>query len=293
MGIFEGILLVSDFDGTFTSRVPENYKKNVEAIKKFRRGGGLFAFATGRDYHSLLAIEPDFDNITNAPVIISNGARLYDTIKKEYIVSYTLDLSLFSGFLDILYSLYPETGVRFSCECGLVTADLNEVLKDDLADIFMRGTNVRVMPFAEFAASCKNVYKCVMVNEPEITDRLKELAVSFCEKNAESGREICFTKSYARGLEAVNKNASKGATAKKLKEYLGGRDGIEYKLYAIGDYDNDLDMIKLADCGAAPANALEEVKRAANIITAACDDGALADFIDIIERGKLCNPRII
>jgi len=279
---FKGMLLVSDFDGTFTSRVPENYKKNVEAIEKFKRGGGLFAFATGRDYHSLLAIEPEFENISNAPVIISNGARLYNTRKKEYIISHTLDLNLFSGFLEILYSLYPETGVRFSCEGGLVTSDLNEILKDDLADIFMRDTTVRVMPFDELAASGENVYKCVMVNKPEITDRLKELAVSFCEQNAEAGRGICFTKSYARGLEAVNKNASKGATAKKLKEYLSGRDGFEYKLYAIGDYDNDLDMIKFADCGAAPSSALEEVKKAASIITAACDDGALADFIDKI-----------
>jgi len=285
MGKFTGILLISDYDGTFTSRIPGNYKKNVEAVEKFKQNGGLFAFATGRDYHSLLAIEPEFENIANAPVIISNGARLYDINKKEYIISHTLNLILFSGFLEILYKNYPETGVRFSCEGGLVTPGLNGILKDDLRDIFMRDAHVREMPLEKLIGSGENVYKCVMVNKPETIDRIKELAMIFSGSNKAAGREICFTKSYARGLEAVNKAASKGATALKLKEHLTARDNREYKLYAIGDYDNDLDMIKLADCGAAPENALEEVKKAAKIVTAACADGAVADFISII--GKL------
>ena len=283
MGEFTGILLISDYDGTFTSQVPENYKKNVDAVGEFKKNGGLFAFATGRDYHSLLAIEPDFENIANAPVIIANGARLYDINAKNYIISHTLDLVLFSNFLEILYKRYPETGIRFSCDGGLVTPCLNELLIEDLNDIFMRDARVREMPFEQLRASGEGVYKCVMVNEPGTVDALKALAAEFCGSNPDAGCGIYFTKSYARGLEAVNKSASKGATALKLKEYLNARDKIKYKLCAIGDYDNDLDMIALADHGAAPANALDEVKKAAKTITAAASDGAVADFIEIIK----------
>jgi len=277
MGKFTGILLVSDFDGTFTSRIRENYKKNVDAVERFKSDGGMFAFATGRDYHSLLSIEPDFENIANAPVIMANGSRLYDTNKKEYIFSHVLDLPLFSEFLDGIYEIYPDLGVRFSCESGLVVPAMNKIIKDDLSDLFMQSISVRTMSVKELIESGEKVYKCVMIHTPEITNHLRELSHGFYGR-----REICFTKTYDRGFEAVNINASKGATALKLIEYLNKRNNLEYKLYAIGDYDNDLDLIKSADFSGAPANALDEVKKAAAVITAAANEGAVADFIKII-----------
>jgi hypothetical protein len=273
MGKFTGILLVSDYDGTFTS-TRGNYKRNIEAVEKFKSCGGAFTLATGRDYHSLSAIEPGFKNITNAPVIMANGSRLYDTVRCEYIFSHVLNLPLFLEFLDGIYKIYPDLGVRFSCEEGLVVPVINKIIQDDLNDLFMKTTPVRVMSAKELAESGEKIYKCVMIHEPEIIDHLRTLAFEF-----DGRREICFTKTYARGFEAVNINASKGATAKKLLEYLNARDNLEYKLYAIGDYDNDLELIKLADFSGAPANALDEVKAAAKVITVSNKDGAVADFI--------------
>ena len=279
---FIKILLISDYDGTFTSQIPENYKKNIAAVERFKKDGGLFAFATGRDFHSIAAVEPNFAKIANAPIIMANGARLYDPDKKEFIVSHTLNLPLFLEYLDVICENYPGIGVRFSCENGLVTPALNEILKDDLKDIFAWNISVRKMSAKELLQSGEKVYKCVMVCDPKIIDNVKKLALDFSEKI--NSDEIFFTKTYIRGLEAVDKNATKAATALKLKEYLNARDNCEYKLFAIGDYDNDLDMIKLADCGAAPENALDEVKKSAKVVTVGNNDGAVADFIGIIER---------
>ena len=278
MGKFTGIILVSDYDGTFTSSVRENYKKNIDAVKEFKSGGGLFTFATGRDYHSLTAIEPDFENIVNAPVIMANGARLYDIEKKEFIFNRILNVPVFLEFLEPALKKYPDLGVRFSCENGLVSPFVNEILKADLSDIFMKGTTVREMPVKELIESGEKVYKCVMIHKPEIIDKVRDIAAGF------NLSEIYFTKTYSRGLEAVNKDASKGASALKLKEYLNTRDNCEYKLFAIGDYDNDADMLKFADLGAAPENALEHVKQAAQVHTVSCKDGAVADFIKIIGK---------
>ena len=82
----------------------------------------------------------------------------------------------------------------------------------------------------------------------------------------------------------MDKKASKGAMALKLKDYLRAEYNREIKLFAIGDYDNDLDMIKSADYGAAPENAQDHVKKSAKIRTVSCSGGAVADLIDIIER---------
>ena len=281
MGKFTGILLVSDFDGTLFAQIKENYKKNLDEIERFKNNGGLFAFATGRDYFSLFGLEPNAASIANAPSIITNGARLYDINKNEYIFNYTLDMDLFSEFLDIIYKKYPDIGIRFSCEKGIVVNVLNEILIVDFKNTIMTNITLREMPYKELLASGEDVYKCVMVHDPEIIDDVREIGENF-DKNI--NHQFLFTKSYPRGLEVVNSQASKGAMALKLKEYLSQRDNINYKLFAIGDYDNDLDMIKLADIGAVPANALDHVKRAANVCTVSCDDGAVADFIGIIER---------
>ena len=280
MGKFTGCLLITDYDGTFTSNIRENYKKNIEAVERFKSEGGVFTFATGRDYHSLLAIEPEFENIANTSVIMSNGARLYDIHTKDFIFSYTINLDLFTGFLDVLREKHPETGVRFSCKHGMVTPDLNDILKADLNDIFMRAIPIREMSVAELIKSGEEVYKCVMVNDPEIISDIINIAEDF---NENTNHEFFFSKTYLRGLEAIRRDASKKSMALKIKEYLTKENNIDYKLFAIGDYDNDLEMIKAAYCGASPITAVEHVRAAAKINTVSCHDGAVADFIRIIE----------
>ncbi|MCL2773214.1 MAG: Cof-type HAD-IIB family hydrolase [Oscillospiraceae bacterium] len=283
MGKFTGIILVSDFDGTFFSQIPENFEKNIKAVENFKKQGGMFTFATGREYYPLIEILPDAENIVNAPLIIANGARLYDTDNKEYLFSVALNISLFNEFLEIIYKKYPDIGVRFSCESGMVIPVLNEVVKTDLGGLSLMNMKIREISLKELEESGEAVYKCVMVHNPEILDDVRKISVRF-QIDKDINRELFFTKSYERGLEAVNSKASKGAAAVRVKEYLKAKYNQEYTLFAIGDYDNDLDMIISADYGAAPENALERVKKAAKIRTVSCNDGAIADLIDIIER---------
>ncbi len=56
----------------------------------------------------------------------------------------------------------------------------------------------------------------------------------------------------------------------------------EYKnkvVVATGDFQNDIEMIKLAYLGVAPANAEPEVKKVADIIGVSNDDNLLHDII--------------
>jgi len=280
---FTGILLVSDFDGTFYGGVNDGYYKNIAEIERFKDNGGLFAFATGRDYYSLHELEPNAGIIANSPIVLANGSRLYDINKKEYILNYTLNMNLFSEILEIIHKKYFDIGIRFSCENGIVVNELNDIIRKDFADVFLPNVTLREMPFKELANSGEKVYKCVIVHDPEKVDDARKIGENF-KSESNINREFLFTKSYPRGLEIVNAQASKGAMAIKLKEYLTVRDNINYKLFAIGDYDNDFDMLNLADIGAAPANALDHVKSAAKVHTVNCKDGAVADFIKIIER---------
>lgn len=276
MGKYTGIIIVSDVDGTFWCRIPENYKKNIDAIDKFKDGGGIFTFATGRDFHSLSVVIPNAVNIANAPVIVSNGAGLYDPKTSEYIVNAELNMPIFKEFIKLVIAKYPEIGVRFSGDGIFKTPDINDMLIKDLtsdSDNQLLG-KAREVPLDEICS----VSKCVIVHSiPEILEDVKKMGKEF-----DKGEFFYFAKSYATGLEAVNKDYTKGQTAHKLKEYLNTPNSL---LYAIGDYYNDTDMILAADIGVCPENAVDEVKSLAKIITKSCNDGAIADLIEIISRG--------
>jgi Cof subfamily protein (haloacid dehalogenase superfamily) len=276
MGKFSGILIVSDLDGTFFSHVPESFRKNLKAVRRFQDEGGIFTIATGREVESLLVVFPEAGETVNAPVIVANGTRLYDFAQKKHIYNCPVkDKRLMAGIIKEVYKKYPDTGVRFTCETNMIVPELNKLIREDLGYVFIEKLHVAEMPLDEFAASDIPLYKCVIVDEPENLAEIQKIGETFDEKH-----ELAFSKSFRRGLEAINKDGTKGHTILRLRDYLGG----SRKIFAIGDYDNDIEMIKSADYGAAPASALEHVKRTAKIITAPCENGAIADLIDIIER---------
>ena len=81
MGKFDGILLCTDLDGTLLSSKSVVSDGNIRAINYFKEQGGKFAFVTGRvpKGAGLMRkwVEP------NAPIVVFNGAGVYDFDKKE------------------------------------------------------------------------------------------------------------------------------------------------------------------------------------------------------------------
>ena len=275
MGKYTGIIIVSDIDGTFLSRIPENYEKNVRAIEKFKSEGGIFTFATGRDFHSLISVVPDAEDIVNAPIIVANGAKLYDPKTKQNIIDASLNMPVFKEFIKLIFEKYPDIGVRFGGNDMIVVPRLNDMILDDFNTMMKPKLNLkrlREIPIDEIG----DMAKCVIVHNPEILDDVQKMGEEFDKE-----QNFYFSKSYARGLEAVNKDYTKGKTTKKLKEYLNIPNGI---LYAVGDYYNDTDMISSADIGVCPENAVDVIKGLAKIITKSCDDGAIADLLDFLHN---------
>ena len=76
-------------------------------------------------------------------------------------------------------------------------------------------------------------------------------------------------------LEITRKEATKGQALKFLSE----KEGISAEeIVAIGDSYNDLDMLQFAGTGVAVANAPQEVKNAADVITRAAAEDGVAVF---------------
>lgn len=51
------------------------------------------------------------------------------------------------------------------------------------------------------------------------------------------------------------------------------------KVIAVGDFENDIEMLQRADCGVAPANAQEDVKKIADRVAVSNDDDVIHDII--------------
>ena len=83
MGKFSGVLLATDYDDTLYDSKGTISPENRAAIDRFLAEGGLFSISTGRSYINFV-IQMEREKLpVNAPVILSNGASIYDFAKEE------------------------------------------------------------------------------------------------------------------------------------------------------------------------------------------------------------------
>ena len=84
--------------------------------------------------------------------------------------------------------------------------------------------------------------------------------------------------------EILPKGASKG----NLLPHLAAILGVDMsKTIAVGDYYNDVSMIRSAGVGVAVANAVDEAKAVADIVTVSNEESAIAKIVAMIDRGEL------
>jgi hydroxymethylpyrimidine pyrophosphatase-like HAD family hydrolase len=96
--------------------------------------------------------------------------------------------------------------------------------------------------------------------------------------------EFDYIRSERTLYEILPKGSSKGNLLPRLAEILGVKMS---RTVAIGDYNNDVSMIRMAGVGIAVANATEEAKAAADIITVSNEESAIAKVIGMIDDGEI------
>ena len=92
-----------------------------------------------------------------------------------------------------------------------------------------------------------------------------------------------FIRSERTLLEILPKGVTKGLALIKLTEYLNVDIA---NTVAIGDFDNDVAMLKTARLGIAVANASKSAMEAADAVTVSNEDDAIAEVIYGLENGK-------
>ncbi len=278
MGIFDGCLLASDIDGTLliSDYLPQ---KNLEKIEYFIREGGAFALATGRTAGAVSSVTSRIKNLS--PSIVANGSVIYD---------FNEDKALYEQFVPEEDRYIVKKVLEGCSTVGIEIHSGKQVLvvncNQETIDHENYENLVAISLDYEKALSY-NWNKVLYLFSNSDEARIVKDIIASCEHNSQFVDTTAIIDGRRRYYyEHVPQNISKATTLKILCEKLNIKNGC---CYAIGDYFNDLEMIKTADVGAALVDSPDEVKAVATTIVGAAKNGAVAEFIDYLTERKLNN----
>ena len=268
---FSGMLFCTDLDGTLYSSDKTVSKQNLDAIEYFKSEGGLFTFITGRvpmtSEEICEIIHP------NAPFGCLNGGGIYDKQREEYLWKLCLSEDMIELVREVDRQL-PDVGIQLNTE----------------RTIYFNKDNPAMVRFRELTGLPNIGCHYEKVSEPVLKvvfghldgGRIDEL-IKLLAGHPRSDR-FDFIRSESMLYEILPRGASKGAALCKMAELLGI---VMDKTVAVGDYNNDISMIKAAKAGFAVDNAVDEVKAVADYIAPNNDDNAIAAIIDMLDRGAV------
>lgn len=265
MADLSNVILITDLDGTL---LPENkvlFQKDLDAIKRFRADGGRFTIATGRTLQSAIKYIKELE--IDIPVILYNGSLIYDVSCEKVMFTDVLpDCAIDIGEELFQFMKNPGGEVLRLDNIYIVCNNEYEEYHTRICQVEPVYTTLDEVPKGDW-------FKVLFATEPSLITELEEYIKT---KNY----PVDFVRSHDIFIEMLPKGSSKGAA---LKEYLKLMGMENFKVYAAGDYHNDIEMIQTADIGVATANAQEDVKNAADIVLErTSDEGAIAELIDRI-----------
>ena len=268
---FEGILICTDLDGTLLRGDKTVSRENLEAIEYFKENGGYFTFVTGRmPYFAdkiCETVKP------NAPFGCCNGGGIYDYAKREYVWRQIMP----DGVMELVEhadKCVPGIGVQVYTFNNIWFCRENSAMEE-----FRAATGV-----PNLVCGLREVNEPIgkIVFGDKSDEKIRKLAE--CLYAHPRSDEFSYVRSEFTLYEILPKGINKGSIIPRLAEHLG----VDMKnTVAVGDYNNDIPMIKAAGTGVAVANACEEAKAAADIITVSNEEHAIAKIISDIENGLL------
>lgn len=262
---FSGFLFVSDLDGTLVTEEGTIPDCNISAIEQYIKKGGRFAFATGRSVPGAQR----FTSIvkTNAPSIVYNGGGIYDFGKKTLLWSKNLPKSYIS-IVRAVKKAYPDVGIEVYSGGSVYCLNKNEYTKKHIA---FQGIDALDKDAEIFLPESNKVLFC------GDNERIKKVAEYLESIEHEGFKYASSAPSY---FEVLPEGISKGSAVKVLADLLGIAHN---RIVGIGDYYNDLELIRTSAVGGATQGAPEDVRHEADIVVGRCENGAVADFIEYLE----------
>ncbi len=263
-------LIVSDIDGTLNNTARRTPEVNTRAIDRFVHTlGGNFTLGSARNVQSLA---PHYKRLPDVrtPAIVLNGAGIYDFTKEEM----------------IWFNPVPESGVEVIrramkkfrlLEIGVFTDDMIYLIRPRiLSPVMMRLDNLTHKRVKSVEDVPKGKWgKVIFFCLPWQKEKIRSFVLSVSDSS------LRYIDTTAASFDMVDRNTNKGTAVLALAAILGVK---EENTGAIGDYYNDLDMLRTVKHPACCKQAPEELHEICEFHACHCNEGAVADFLSYIEK---------
>lgn len=262
-----------DMDGTLLNSKSQISTTTVNALKEASSRGVKIVIATGKARPAVIDIFKMVDlagkdGIVSefSPGIFLQGLLVYGRQGQEIFRS-NLDPNICREAC--LYSLEHKVPLIAFCEGRCLTL-FHDPLVDSLHTIYHE-PKAEVMPSVEHLLASADIQKMLFLDTAErVADTLRPYwsdATKGCATVVQAVPDM---------LEIVPLGTSKGSGVKMLLDHLGV---TAKEIMAIGDGENDVEMLELASLGIALSNGSEKTKAVANVIGLSNDEDGAADAI--------------
>lgn len=242
-------MVVTDIDGTIYSPETGISPAVKSCVKELTENGIYVAIATGRSFSSTKNVADELG--IQCPLICYQGG-LINSYEGEILDVKYLNEHIAREIVKELRSRNIHMNVYV--EDVLFVENDNDYIKDYVGD---KGINYfKVNSFDELDFSKLNKILVIDHNTVLIENLIKELQIKY--------PELYIVKSQPIFCEIANKEATKGNAIKFLANKLGF---TEKEVLAIGDQNNDIEMVLTAGIGVAMGNGTPEIKAVADYIT--------------------------
>ena len=275
-------LIATDMDGTLLKDNKRISSRSLAALETASKKGIEIVIATGRSYSTLKKYTDLFSFdcylITNNGAIIRNKAHeveksvslkpnatanIIKVLKKYKVYFHSSDAeniyiqSYRARFVEAKRFLKHE----YSSPISLYKSLLLKMILDK---------NLKKVDFCKFMEQDILLNTFFILSDEEST--LREVEDQLIKIEG-----VAVTSSSSNNIEALSKEASKGAAL----SYIGEKLQIENReMIAIGDQLNDLSMIQSSGLGVAMANADEKVLEKADWVTKSNEENGVAHVIE-------------
>lgn len=264
----QDILVVVDMDNTLLTAEKGIPLRNIEAVRKFTGLGGRFTIASGRTSESVGRYLHQIQ--LSAPAITYNGGVIYDFENQHRITSTVLPKAAAAAALTAIQKKFPGIGIEIMADNGYIyVIQANQYT-------YLHTVHEKLTYIVTQAQDVPGEWNKVLF----ACDHNTLLQIQAFSKKLHSPN-MYFIATNTIYFEIIPKGVGKGAALHSLCQYL--QMPIENTV-AIGDYYNDVDIMREAGYSVAMGNAPDDVKAQADTVTGNCLDGGVADVLEELIR---------
>ncbi len=262
-------LIALDMDGTLLNSDKEITKKSLEYIDKAFDAGKEVILSTGRCVAELEDYLKKMPRLKYVNCV--SGALVYNVQTDEKIYSNPLSIETVYKLFDVAKDM--DVMVHILSNDSIVQSDKLENMAKYNMDIF-------TSMFKKVTTPCKDI-EVFYRNNPFPVEKFNFYTKSIEDRNILEERlndlDIVMAHSEYSNLEISAKGVTKGTGLKALCDYL---EMDITDTIAVGDADNDMDILKTAGLSIAMGNAKDSVKEICDVVVSDCDSEGIAEAIE-------------